>query len=328
VLVTMRGFALANALALVVAVACLVWLTLPTAQAVRVRNAFLMRRGRREDFNWTPSTAPQDFKTERRSPPSVIAAAVEASGVAKAESDWQRARGLVEMLVRHAEHEGGIRADLAATFTGIVAGYGYCADYVRVYMAAACGIGLFCRQWAFSFDGFGGHGHTFVEIYDRQRDAWAFIDVHNNVYAVLPGTEAPLDALALRNALLNAPASVEFRQAASGRLGFPHVEKLRDYYQRGASEWYLWWGNDVVTREQGWLVKAAGTISGQLSHLTANVLGALPRLVVLATPDNERAIARMEALHRRVLAAALVCIALVATLLVQLGWAAFVRRDG
>jgi hypothetical protein len=167
-----------------------------------------------------------------------------------------------------------------------------------------------------------------VEIYDRQRDAWAFIDVHNNVYAVLPGTEAPLDALALRDALLHAPASVEFRQAASGRLGFPHVGKLRDYYQRGAGEWYLWWGNDVVTREQGWVVRAAGTISGQFSHLTANVLGALPPLVVLATADNERAIARMEALRRRVFAAALVCIALVVTFLAQLGWAAFVRHDG
>lgn len=325
---TMRGFALANALALIVAVAWLAWLTLPTAQAVRVRNAFLMRRGRLEDFNWTPSTAPQDFRTERSRPPSVIAEAVEAAGVARVASDWQRARGLVEMLVRHAQHEGGIRADLAATFTGIVAGYGYCADFVRVYMAAACGIGLFCRQWAFSFDGFGGHGHTFVEIYDRQRDAWAFIDVHNNVYAVLPGSEAPLDALALRKALLHAPASIEFRQAASGRLGFPHVEKLRDYYQRGAGEWYLWWGNDVVSREQGWPVRAAGRFSGQLSHLTANVLGALPRLVVIATPDNERAIARMEALRRRVVAATLVCAALVVCLLVQLGWALLVRRDG
>lgn len=325
---TMRGFALANALALIAAVAWLAWLTLPTAQAVRVRNAFLMRRGRLEDFDWTPTRAPQDFRAERRTPPGVIAAAVEASGVLRAASDWQRARGLVEMLVRHARHEGGIRADLAATFTGIVAGYGYCADYVRVYMAAASGIGLFCRQWAFSFDGFGGHGHTFVEIYDRQRDAWAFIDVHNNVYAVLPGSEAPLNALALRKALLHAPASVEFRQAAAGRLGFPLVEKLRDYYQRGAGEWYLWWGNDVVSREQGWLVRAAGRFSGQLSHLTANVLGALPRLVILATPDNERAIAHMEALRRRVAAASLVCAVLAGSLLVQLGWALLVHRDG
>jgi hypothetical protein len=321
-----RGFALANALALVVALVWLALLTLPTAQAVRVRNAFLLRRGRPEDFTWIPATMPQDFRAERLPAPAAIEAAVEAAGVRQADHDWQRACALVGMLVQHSQHEGGIRADLAATFAGIVAGYGYCADYVRVYIAAAGSAGLFCRQWAFSFDGFGGHGHTFVEIYDRQRAAWAFVDVHNNVYAVLLGTEAPLDALALRHALIHAPSSVEFRQAAPGRLGFPHFDKLLDYYRRGAGEWYLWWGNDVIGREQGRLVRAAGRISGRLAHRVGSALGRLPPLVVLATADNERAIARMERLRRRVLGAVVLCAALVVSLFAQFGWQIFDRR--
>jgi hypothetical protein len=321
-----RGFALANALALLVALVWLAVLTLPAARAVRVRNAFLLRRGRAEDFAWTPATTPQDFRAEHLPAPTVIEAAVEAAGVSNANHDWQRARALVGMLVQHSRHEGGIRADLAATFAGIVAGYGYCADFVRVYIAAAGGAGLFCRQWAFSFDGFGGHGHTFVEIYDRERSVWSFVDVHNNVYAVLGGTEAPLDALALRNALIHAPASIEFRQAAPGRLGFPHFDKLLDYYRRGAGEWYLWWGNDVISREQGRLARATGTISDRLAHRVGSALGQLPPFVVLATPENERAIARMEKLRRHVLAAAVLCGALVVSLCAQFGWHVLARR--
>ncbi len=196
---------IANAIALAVALGWLVYLTLPYAQAVRVRNAFLLRRGRPEDFSWTPAAIPGDFRSERMTPPNAIRGAVESAGIEKLAGDWQRALALVQMLVQHSQREGGIRADLATTFKGIVAGYGYCADYVRVYLAAARSAGLFCRQWAFSFDGFGGHGHTVVEVYDRERDRWAFLDVHNNVYAVLAGTDVPIDALALRRALLGNP---------------------------------------------------------------------------------------------------------------------------
>lgn len=306
---------IANAIALAVALGWLVWLTLPYTQAVRVRNAFLLRRGRPEDFSWTPAAVPGDFRAERMGAPGAIQGAVESAGVGKLAGDWPRALALVQMLVQHSQHEGGIRADLATTFKGIVAGYGYCADYVRVYLAAARSAGLFCRQWAFSFDGFGGHGHTVVEIYDRERDRWAFLDVHNNVYAVLAGTDAPIDALALRHALLGAPASIEFRRAGPGRLGFPHFDKLLDYYRRGANEWYLWWGNDVISRERLGLLRR---LSGPLAHRLESTLGRLPPLVILATPENERAIVRMERLRRRVVTATVVSVALAALLGVQL----------
>ena len=164
----------------------LLWLVtcvLPPARAVRARNALLMRRGAAGDFAWIPAGVPVDFRVESGPVPGVIAAAVKDARIDALESDWQRAIALVEMLVRHAAREGGIQADLATTYRQIVAGNGYCADYVRVYLASAALIDLFCRQWAFSFDGFGGHGHTFVEVYDRNHARWSFIDVHNNVYA-------------------------------------------------------------------------------------------------------------------------------------------------
>ncbi|MGH8851497.1 MAG: transglutaminase domain-containing protein [Casimicrobiaceae bacterium] len=316
---------IAAAIALLAALVWLANLTLPYAQAVRVRNAFLLRRGRPQDFSWTPAAVPEDFRSERMRAPTAIEDAVEAAGVGKLLADWQRALALVQMLVQHSQHEGGIRADLATTFKGIVAGYGYCADYVRVYLAAARSAGLFCRQWAFSFDGFGGHGHTVVEIYDRDRARWALLDVHNNVYAVLTGTETPVDALALRSALIADPASIEFRRAAPGRLGFPHFDKLLDYYRRGANEWYLWWGNDVISRERLGLLR---TLSGRLAHRLDSILGRLPSLMIFATPENERAIARMEALRRRVVMAAVSSLALAAVLAGQLCWQVLARSHG
>lgn len=314
---------IANAIALAIALAWLAYLTLPYAQAVRVRNAFLLRRGRAEDFSWTPTEVPDDFRSEQMLAPNAIRGAVESAGVAKLAGDWPRALVLVQMLVQHSQHEGGIRADLATTFQGIVAGYGYCADYVRVYLAAARSAGLFCRQWAFSFDGFGGHGHTVVEVYDRERSRWAFLDVHNNVYAVLAGTDAPIDALELRRALLGDPATIEFRRAGPGRLGFPHFDKLLDYYRRGANEWYLWWGNDVISRERRGLV---GRVSGRLAHRLDSTLGRLPPLMIVATPENERAIVRMEGLRRRVITASALSLALVASLGIQLCWQFLPRR--
>ena len=55
---------IATAIALLAALVWLANLTLPYAQAVRVRNAFLLRRGHPEDFSWTPATVPDDFRSE------------------------------------------------------------------------------------------------------------------------------------------------------------------------------------------------------------------------------------------------------------------------
>jgi hypothetical protein len=316
----------ANIVALFAAALCLAWLLLPLDQAIRVRNAFLLRRGRREDFVWTPAEMPADFRAEHADAPASIGNDVASAGIPGVAGDWPRACALVGMLVRHARHEGGIQADLVTTYRRIVAGQGYCADYVRVYMAAARRAGLFCRQWAFSFDGFGGHGHTFVEVYDRQRGAWAFIDVHNNVYAVVGASRVPADALSLHAALRDAPASVEFIQAGEGRLGFPVPGKLLAYYQRGAGHWYLWWGNDVVSRERRGVSGVIGRVSGRVAHRVGSAIGALPALVVLVAPENEVAIARMERLRRSVIAASALVAGLALALGIQLGWHWIERR--
>lgn len=314
---TVVGLAIETALALTLATGWLAKLTLPSRQTVRVRNAFLLRRGHPDDFTWTPFTVPPDFRVERKRAPAEIEQAVRDAGLQDVGDDWERARALATLLVRHWKHDGAIRADLLGTYQGIVGGAGYCSDFVRVYMAAAASAGLFCRQWAFSFDGFGGHGHTFVEVYDRKRSKWNFLDVHNNVYAVSAGTEEPTDAMTLRESLLGGSTAIEFRRAGPGRLGFEHFDKLLDYYRRGGSQWYLWWGNDVITRNDEGLSGALLKVSGRLAHRFSSALG-LPPIVVVVTADNEPQIARMESLKRKVTGAIVLVAVLGGLLGVQL----------
>jgi hypothetical protein len=297
--VTMSQLVFANVVAVIAGTGWLARLTLPSSQGVRVRNAFLLRRGEEKDFTWTPDSVPADYRVERRrAPPSIHDAAVAVKASGAGVSDWQLARGLVTMLVRNWKSDGAIQADLATTYDGIIAGSGYCADYVRVYLAAAMAVGLFCRQWAFSFDGFGGHGHTFIEVYDRQRAKWLFLDVHNNVYASPVGSDEPLSGLELRQSLLEGTV-IEFHRAGEGRLGFRHFDKLLDYYRRGVQQWYLWWGNDVITRDTTGVSRALTPISGRLANMVTSAF-CLPRIVAIANAENAEEIAAMERLRRHV----------------------------
>jgi hypothetical protein len=303
------------ATALALAAAWLAWEVFPLGSAIRVRNALLLRRGRQEDFVWTPASPPAGYRVETQPPPEVIERALREARVLAIDDDWDRALALVTMLVSHRQRQGAIRADLATTWRGIIDGRGYCADYVRVYLAAARGARLFCRQWAFSFDGFGGHGHTFVEVFDPRRGKWSCLDVHNNVYAVLAGSKAPLSALELRRALIECASNVQFPRAGPGPLGFPYHDKLLEYYRRGVAEWYLWWGNDVITREATHLPQPIARWLGGLLHRACGATWRLPLLVALTTAENDAQLVAMERLRRRFVAAMVVAAALAALLL-------------
>lgn len=309
----------ANAVALVAALAWLASLTLPSSQAVRVRNAFLLRRGGEDDFRWAPDALPEGFAAETATPPGELAQAVADASIANIADEWTRARALTGLLVGHAREDAPIRADLATTWQGIVAGGGYCADYVRVYLAATRAAGLFARQWSFSFDGFGGHGHTVVEVWLPKRRRWAFLDVHNNVYAEDPATGDPLDVDGLRAALRERTAPIAFRQAASGRLGWPHFDKLEAYYRRGAAQWYLWWGNDVISREGHGFAAMLAPASGTLAHRVGSALASLPAIVAVPSPDSEGALQAVASLRSRVRLAGWAALVLAALLAAQYG---------
>ena len=271
----------------------------PPTRAVRLRNALLARRATIADFEWNPADAPHVFRQETRPAPLTFADAVTRLHLDSCTSDWDRALRVAEHLVSHARDLGPIQADLETSYARIRDGYGYCADFVKVFLGLAHAAGLCSRQWAFSFDGFGGHGHTIVEVFDRARGKWLFLDVFNNIHACDAATMEPLGALEFREALLRGTRKIRIEPNGSGRLGFPIEDKLLAYYRSGLQEWYLICGNAVFTYEAPPLVRWTSRFSGSMGQIVATFLGGHPSIQVLGTGENEATVQDLTALGRR-----------------------------
>ena len=288
-----------NLVALGALIAYTAWLAYPPTEAVRLRNALLLRRRDEVDFSWTPDTVPADFRRERLPPTADYATVVQSLGIGAMALDWDKARTLAAHLVEHAADKGPIRSDLFTTYQRIRQGYGYCADFVKAYLGLAHAAGLFARQWAFSFDGFGGHGHTFVEVFDRQRARWVFVDVFNNFHAIDASSGEVLAALEFRDFAAGNRDGVAMRPNGSGRPGYIYESKAIDYYRRGVPEWYMWWGNAVFSYYAHPLVRVAGRVSRMLTHLTAIAVGVHPRIQIYTVVENREQTRRIFDLRRR-----------------------------
>jgi hypothetical protein len=295
-----------------------------SSDAVRVRNALLLRRARPGDFDWTPERVPRDFRVETQAPAPWMVEILDKIGVPKQPGAWEKALAIAAHLSERAQDKGRIRADLPTTYERIREGYGYCADYARVFLAFAHAAGLFARQWAFSFDGFGGHGHVFNEVYDPQRGQWVFLDVYNNFH-VTEATGRPLSALELR-ALLAAGRPPRLVRNGPGRHGYPRADKFAEYYRRGLHEWYLWWSNAALPDDERRRSPLAGKRARTAQHALLALLGRGPRIRVYETRDNQAQVARLAGLRRRVVGAVALCALLCATLLYQLSGIASERR--
>ena len=194
----------------------------PATEAVRVRNAFLLDPSQPGDFDWSGRHFPADFRVERQSTGSVLRAR-RASGLS---ATGRAATGIARValaahLAEHAQDKGAVQSDLRRMLWGD-------SRRVRVlrglrqgiHRACACG-DIPVRQWSFSFDGFGGHGHTVVEVWDDKRDKWLLLDVHNNVHLLDQATGDPLSALEFRDFLLaRRDAPDRFVPNGPGREGF------------------------------------------------------------------------------------------------------------
>ncbi len=267
-------------------------------EGVRLRNALRLQPSVPADFDWTPDSVPADFMVERGRAPARFERLVAQLGVTRL-PDWERARALACHLVERAQDKGQIRADLLTTYRRIRRGYGHCADFARVYLALAHAAGLFARQWAFTHNGFGGNGHTVVEVYDAQRGKWVFLDVYNNFYAADEMTGEPLSALEFRDSILGLRGSPVIHRLGVGRRGFIYHGKLLAYYQRGAAEWHLVWGNAVCAAERNPLVRWGLRVHPALGQGAAWLCGRLPGIRILVTPDNQEAVDALERLAGR-----------------------------
>jgi hypothetical protein len=309
-----------NLAALAVVITWLLRRSYPLTEAVRVRNALLLAPSRPGDFTWTPDAVPEDFRLERRPPSPELAGIVRGLRIDRLTDDWSKARVLATHLIEHvAEDETGpVQSDLLTTYRRNREGYGYCADFVKVYLALAHAAGLVARQWAFSFDGFGGHGHTFVEVFDRQRGKWLFIDVFNNFHAVAAPAGEPLGALEMRDLLRERPPDVRFEANGPGRPGFIHPEKALDYYRRGLREWYLWWGNAVLSADANPVARWAARLGGGLGRLVSMVFNGQPRIRILRTDENRAQAEALARLRTRIWLAIALLLGLLVWLAVQL----------
>jgi hypothetical protein len=285
---TLRWAAWLSACALVLPALTLLPYLRSGTELARARNALVYVAAPQSAFDWTPDTQPADFLRDAAAPDPYFTDIVRRLRLDVLPSDWDRAVAIaVHLLASSPKLSGGaIQADLRETHRRIVdRGDGYCADFVRVFQALAVAAGIPVRAWAFSFDGFGGHGHVWPEIWNRQAGAWQLLDVFDN-YQFSDGA-GPLSALQLRQALLAKSPTLRLHPLAPGaRPGFVHEPKAWSYFQAGLDEWYLWWGNNPFTYEQAASVRWLSPVSRSLAQLGAIVQGVQPPPRLLASADN------------------------------------------
>lgn len=294
-----------SATLLVVLILAVLEFAYPSSEAVRLRNSLLLAAQQPDDFDWTPAKTPATFRVERQPMPASIRAGAAAATAAAGASDLERAKALAGHLLSHATRGGRIDSfEVEETYRTIIEkGTGYCADLIDAYVALAHAAGLSVRPWAFSFDGLGGRGHIVIEIFDRQRDRWLMLDVFNNAMPIDRATGEPLGAMAFRSKFLVDHDGVRLVPIGPWRQEFPQYEKLIEYYQDGINQWYLWDGNDVVSRSDHWLIRSAGRVTEELAEVAALVLGRSPHIVPVHSQENAVAIERLKQIRTWLLVA-------------------------
>ncbi len=280
-------------------------------EMVRVRNALTLGADLAPGDDWRPPGLPPDFRTESRPAEPYFAALAQQLQLDRLPDDWARALAISRHLLTSAPKLNGtpIQSDLQTTHQRIVAdGLGYCGDFIRVFTAIANAAGMTVRPWAFAFDGFGGHGHIWVEVWVRDSQRWQLADVFQN-YQYLLASGPPLAAAELRQALLTHDAALRLVPlAAEAPPGWAIEPKARDYLMRGLNEWYAPWGNNVMSVDAQPLVRASGKVSRALEGVAAIAAGVQPQVRLLATPQNEAQRASLRALRTRLGWAAVLCV--------------------
>lgn len=286
-------------------------------EVVRMRNALLVIDLSASDFDWGSTTRPADVEPGSAPPDPMFVATVRRLRLDTLPDDWARAVAISQHLLTGSKTLGGgpIQSDLKTTYRRIVEdGDGYCADFVRVFNALAETAGISVRSWAFSFDGFGGHGHVFPEVWNRQLQRWQLVDVYNN-YAIVDADARPLAAVEFRRALLDGTAGVHFVPlAATARPGFIDEAKAWEYYRKGVAEWYLWWGEQTFAYDRAWAVRTFDGHSRSLAQMGAILQGVHPRIRILATAQNAPQVAAMRRLRVHLLAVAGLVVAAAASM--------------
>lgn len=286
----------------------LMWLrshATPTAEAVRLRNALLFEQvAPAAAFDWVPAEVPADFAVPGNLEEGEFGAELALLRLDEMTTDEQRMLAIAAALTRHAGHPRAAMSDLRGTYQSIVDGRGYCSDFTSVFLAMAAEAGLFAREWAFSFHGFGGSGHAVVEVFDRDLQRWIFLDVFNNFRLRDSGSGQLLGVRDLRAYLLEGGNQPTFERLGPGRFGFRSESAALEYYRAGASQWYLWAGNAELRYDRNPYVKWVSKRPRAVQQLVALAVGVHPKIWIVDLPQNRGQVAALRQLRSKLLAAA------------------------
>lgn len=276
-------------------------------EMVRLRHALLLGPDLAVGQDWAPPALPADFRAETTPASPYFTELAATLALDKLPDDWARAVAISRHLLGSAArlNGGAVQHDLRHTHEAIVRrGDGYCGDFVRVFTAIAHAGGLTVRPWAFSFDGFGGHGHIWIEVWNRQAREWQLVDVFQNYYYT-DGSDAPLSALALRRALAEGSPTLRLHALHEGvPPGWAEEPKAWDYLRRGLPQWYAPWGNNVFTVDAAWPTRLFAGTARALEQLGGIAVGVQPAVRVLADGTNLAERAALQGVRQRLLAAA------------------------
>lgn len=296
-----RALLLAGFVLLIAALAPLAPSLADGMELVRLRNAWQLSAADAKSFDWPATAPPPGFMVETAAPDPYYVALAERLRLAALPDDWQRALAIGRHLPSAPTLDGPpIQSDLRTTHERIVGrGDGYCGDYTRVFTGLALAVGMPVRTWSFSLDRFGGHGHIWPEIWNRQLGRWQMLDVYNNDFMHL-GDGRPLAALELRTALERGDPGLRREPIASkARQGYPIEAKYWAYWREGLPGWYLQWGNAVFSADavaRDWPgVRALRAVEQAVVIATGNY----PKIKPLADAHNAADIAALWRLHQR-----------------------------
>ncbi len=255
----------------------------PASEMTRLRNALLLDVGTIADFTWSPQQAPKDFNSEKGNVPKEIQVFAQAI---LGNSEWKKTLNAVDALRGNAHLNGAIQANTVTALNEIlISGRGYCADFTQVMNAVSYQQKISIREWGMSFDGYGGWGHAFNEVYIDEWKKWVFIDVFNGFYVTTNESNIPLSTLEFREILATTPDKVLIHRTA-GRFGFKSDQVAIEYYLRGVNQFYLWWGNDSLTYDDNAVINFIAPLGRAIEQASAILIGIHPKIRILPLPEN------------------------------------------
>ncbi|WP_428510828.1 glycosyltransferase [Roseateles sp.] len=271
---------------------------LGSTDRVRLRNALVLDESVNPAVDWPAGAPPRSFKREQTPASPVFVEQVRKLGLAELPGPWERSLAIASHLLSSAPvlTGGPIQSDLQRTYQRIVQdGEGYCGDFVRSFMALAHAAQIPTRSWGFAFDGFGGHGHIWVEIWNEPLARWQLLDVFNNVY--FSRGHGPLSAHEVRAALLARDAELRMVPIEpKARPGYVEEAKAWEYYHRGETQWFQWLGDNLESYDHEPAVRLTGAISRSMEQFAAIATGVYPGMAIWPMAESRAAHERLRRL--------------------------------